>query len=243
MPKKGLKLSFNEGKDHALKYGLRIASRSLEGKVLEVNCRFCECFGREKRSNMKRAPRKTIAQFRNPFRTDAYARHLENEHASRWAVYKTLSVMEQKAYFTQLLSPELDLPEVVQTQVHEYQPLHGKNEWFQNLGHEMQKVGSENKPTQDAKVYQDLKRKLADIYPPSVDLPKVHSSSVTTPAKKPKANEQNLTPLKLSGMSFKALTEVMEMSPDEQALKEVLVAWYRAGYLTGKLLGAMKGKK
>ncbi|CAM6057369.1 unnamed protein product [Sphagnum tenellum] len=84
------------------KYGLLVTQQ--DGlRVKGTRCKFCKYFGREvSLDNRKRGARKTNQFYTEPFRTDVITRHLENQHASKWAEYSALSADDQDRFFDNL---------------------------------------------------------------------------------------------------------------------------------------------
>mmetsp|Transcript_11331 Transcript_11331/g.22934 ORF Transcript_11331/g.22934 Transcript_11331/m.22934 type:complete len:395 (+) Transcript_11331:531-1715(+) len=88
-------------KQHLLRYGLEIATRSAEtSEISSVRCKFCVVFGREHREEIDRRRKvtNTIKYFKYPFRPDNYCSHLR-AHGEKWEEYKACSKEEQKVFF------------------------------------------------------------------------------------------------------------------------------------------------
>ena len=91
--------------EHALEYGLEIASRSASKKEVDsVRCKFCIWFGKEGSvPERKRKITENTKYFTKPFRVDNYKSHLKT-HKLKWAEYQALSKEEKRAFFD--LEPE-----------------------------------------------------------------------------------------------------------------------------------------
>jgi hypothetical protein len=81
------------------KYGLEVTEQ--EGVCVKAaRCKFCKYYGRQvPLSNRKCDPRKTDQFYTVPFRVDLIVKHLEGQHADKWAKYVALSLGEQDTFF------------------------------------------------------------------------------------------------------------------------------------------------
>jgi len=80
-------------------YGLEVTQQ--EGTHIKVaRCRFCKYYGRQvPLNNRKRGPCKTDQFYTVPFRANLIVKHLEGQHANKWAEYVALSPGKQDTFF------------------------------------------------------------------------------------------------------------------------------------------------
>ncbi|EGZ24362.1 hypothetical protein PHYSODRAFT_486551, partial [Phytophthora sojae] len=85
----------------ALLYALAVAERDPEsGQPTKAVCLMCRVFTRDETEGARRRkPRTKVQCFSPPWRPDNMRRHLEQQHALRWAEYKELSDEDKRAYF------------------------------------------------------------------------------------------------------------------------------------------------
>jgi hypothetical protein len=81
------------------KYALEVTRQ--EGTCdKEAHCKFCKYFGRQVLlKNHKRGPRRTDQFYAISFRADLMLKHVEGQHAVKWAKYVALSFGEQDLFF------------------------------------------------------------------------------------------------------------------------------------------------
>ncbi|CAK9874003.1 unnamed protein product [Sphagnum jensenii] len=81
------------------KYGLEVTKQ--EGAhVKAARCRFCKYYGRQvPLSNRKHGPRKTDHFYTVPSCANLSVKHLEGQHADKWAEYIALLPGEQETFF------------------------------------------------------------------------------------------------------------------------------------------------
>ncbi|RAW41095.1 hypothetical protein PC110_g2691 [Phytophthora cactorum] len=84
-----------------LQYAVAVAEREPEtGAPTKAVCLMCRAFERDETEGAKRRKRKTkVHSFSPPWRPDNMRRHLEQQHALRWAEYKDLSAEGKRRFF------------------------------------------------------------------------------------------------------------------------------------------------
>jgi hypothetical protein len=83
-------------------YGLKPIANG-NNPAAAVDCRFCHAFGREAKLGATRAPIKKVKQFQAPYRQENFRLHLENEHATQWAKFQSLSAEDKNTFFTKIV--------------------------------------------------------------------------------------------------------------------------------------------
>jgi hypothetical protein len=85
----------------ALQFALGVAERDAEtGQPTKAVCLLCRAFERDETQGAKRRKRLTkVHCFVAPWRPDNMRRHLEQQHARRWAQYKELSDAAKRRFF------------------------------------------------------------------------------------------------------------------------------------------------